>query len=47
MRRVRNDTHYPDVDRRSASPDDLAQAVPAVAAMIDRARALVDHMPPY
>jgi hypothetical protein len=47
MRRVRNDTQYPDLDRRSASPDDLAQAIPAVAAMIDRARALVDHMPPY
>ena len=47
MRRLRNDTQYPDIDRPVATSDDLAQAVPAVQAIIDRAEALVAHMPPF
>jgi len=47
MRRLRNDTQYPDIDRRSATSDDLAQAVVAANAIVDRAELLVAHMPPF
>lgn len=47
MRRLRNDTQYPDVDRPSVTVDDLGQALPAARAIVDRAEALLPHMPPY
>lgn len=47
MRRLRNDTQYPDLDRPTAAADDVAQAIPAAQAILDRARVLLDHMPPY
>ena len=47
MRRLRNDTQYPDVDRPSASTDDVDQAIPAAKAIVDRASRLVEAMPPY
>lgn len=47
MRRLRNDTQYPDIDRPSASVDDVDQAIPAARAIVDRAARLVEVMPPY
>jgi hypothetical protein len=47
MRRLRNDTQYPDVHRPSASVDDVDQAVPAAQAIVDRATTLIEAMPPY
>lgn len=47
MRRLRNDTQYPDIDRPSATADDLAQGRPAAHAIIERAHALLPHMPPF
>ncbi|TFD73268.1 HEPN domain-containing protein [Cryobacterium fucosi] len=47
MRRLRNDTQYPDVDRPSASFDDVDQAIPAAQAIVNRAARLVEAMPPY
>ena len=47
MRQLRNDTQYPDIDRPSASVDDLTQGIPAAKAIIDRAEVLIAHMPPF
>ena len=47
MRRLRNDTQYPDIDRPSASGNDVDQAIPAAKAIVDRATRLVEVMPPY
>lgn len=47
MRRLRNDTQYPDVGRPSATADDVDQAIPAARAIVDRAARLIDLMPPY
>jgi HEPN domain-containing protein len=47
MRRLRNDTQYPDLDRPSASSDDVDQAIPAARAIVERARLLLEAMPPY
>jgi hypothetical protein len=47
MRRLRNDTQYPDADRPTAGADDLEQAIPATRAIIDRAETLMPHMPPF
>lgn len=47
MRRLRNDTQYPDADRPIAATDDVMQAIPAAQAIRDRAALLLDHMPPY
>lgn len=47
MRRLRNETQYPDVDKPTASLDDVDQAIPAAQAIIDRAERLVEIMPPY
>lgn len=47
MRRLRNDTQYPDVDRPTATEDDLSQALPAARAIVDRAATVVPHMPPF
>lgn len=47
MRRLRNDTQYPDLDRPTAAADDVAQAIPAAQAILARASKLLDHMPPY
>lgn len=47
MRRLRNDTQYPDVDRPSANVDDVDQALPAARAIVDRATLLIAVMPPY
>ncbi|MBN9376101.1 MAG: HEPN domain-containing protein [Cellulomonas sp.] len=47
MRRLRNDTQYPDADRPTAVADDVAQAIPAAQAILERAALLLDHMPPY
>lgn len=47
MRRLRNDTQYPNIDRPSASVDDVDQAVSAAWAIVDRAAQLIEAMPPY
>ena len=47
MRRLRNDTQYPDIDRPSAGVDDVDQAIPAAKAIVERAMRLVDIMPSY
>lgn len=47
MRKLRNDTQYPDVDRPTAAADDLDQALPAVHVIIDRAERLIPHMPAF
>ncbi|MDR3068433.1 MAG: HEPN domain-containing protein [Cellulomonas sp.] len=47
MRRLRNDTQYPDFDRPSATSDDLVQATLAADAIVGRAETLVVHMPPF
>ena len=47
MRRLRNDTQYPDLDRPTAAADDGGQAIPAAQAILERAALLLDHMPPY
>ncbi|TFD24240.1 HEPN domain-containing protein [Cryobacterium sp. TMS1-13-1] len=47
MRRLRNSTPYPDLDRPSASVDDVDQAVPAARAIVDRAVRLIELMPAY
>lgn len=47
MRRLRNETQYPDVDRPSASVDDVDQAIPAARAIVHRATRLIELMPPY
>lgn len=47
MRRLRNDTQYPNADRPTAVSDDVAQAIPAAEAILERAAVLLDHMPAY
>jgi hypothetical protein len=47
MRRLRNDTQYPSEDKPVATVDDLAQAIPAAESIIDRAEALLPHMPAF
>ena len=47
MRRLRNDTQYPNIDRPAASADDVDQAIPAAKAIVDRVSRLVEVMPPY
>ena len=47
MRRLRNDTQYPDTDRPPASADDVDQAIPSAQAIVDRTTQLVEVMPPY
>lgn len=47
MRRLRNDTQYPDIGRASATVDDVDQAIPAAQAIVDRAAGLIELMPPY
>lgn len=47
MRRLRNNTQYPDVDKPTASTDDVKQAIPAARTIIERVEQLLDVMPPY
>lgn len=47
MRRLRNDTQYPDVDRPTATSDDLDQALAAARAIVERAVTLIPHMPAF
>lgn len=47
MRRLRNDTQYPDVGRPCATIDDVDQAIPAARAIVNRAARLIDVMPAY
>lgn len=47
MRRLRHDTQDPDADRPSVGRADLTEALPAARAIIDRAEALLPHMPPF
>jgi hypothetical protein len=47
MRRLRNETQYPAVDRPPASADDVDQAVPAATAIVSRATRLIELMPTY
>jgi hypothetical protein len=47
MRRLRNTTEYPDLDRPVATLDDVREALPATAVIIDLARDILDQMPPY
>ena len=47
MRRLRNDTQYPNPDSASAAVDDVDQAIPAAQAIVDRVVHVFDVMPPY
>lgn len=47
MRRLRNDSQYPDADHPVAVAEDVAEAVPAAREIVDRAEQLLDAMPPY
>lgn len=47
MRKLRNDTQYPDVDRAAAGIDDFNEALPAAQRIVDRATKIVAVMPPY
>jgi hypothetical protein len=47
MRRLRNETQYPDAERPLAVAADVIQAIPAAQAIVDRAALILDHMPPY
>jgi hypothetical protein len=47
MRRLRNDTAYPDFRRAMASYDDVEQALVASTQIIARSETLVGVMPPY
>ncbi|MDR1213070.1 MAG: HEPN domain-containing protein [Propionibacteriaceae bacterium] len=47
MRRLRNETQYPDAERPVAVADDVVQAIPAAQAILDRTALLFDHMPSY
>lgn len=47
MRRLRNDTQYPEADRPTAVADDVTQAIPAAHDILERTAVLLDHMPPY
>jgi len=47
MRRLRNDTQYPNPDSASAAIDDVDQAIPAARAIVDRVAQVLDLMPPY
>jgi hypothetical protein len=47
MRRLRNDTVYPDFSRAMATRDDVEQALHASTQIIARAEVLVGVMPPY
>lgn len=47
MRRLRNDTQYPNAERPVAASDDVVQAIPAARAIVDRAETLIGVMPPY
>jgi hypothetical protein len=47
MRRLRNDTTYPDFRRALASEDDVDQALEASEEIIARSQALIRVLPPY
>lgn len=47
MRRLRNDTAYPDFSRALATQDDVGQALHVSAKIIARSEVLVGVMPPY
>ena len=47
MRRLRNDTEYPDGRRQVADASDVEEAVPVARQFIDLATRLLDEMPVY
>lgn len=47
MRRLRNNTQYPDIDKPTASTDDVNQAIPAARTIFEQVTQLLDVMPPY
>lgn len=47
MRRLRNETQYPSAEYPTASANDLVQALPVAETIVDRAAALLPHMPPF
>ncbi len=47
MRPLRNHTEYPTPDHPTAQPQDVDEAIPAAAAMIDAAARVLDQMPTY
>jgi hypothetical protein len=47
MRPLRKHTDYPSPEHPVAQSDDVAEATPAVVAMIDAADRLLDQMPTY
>jgi hypothetical protein len=47
MRPLRNHTQYPAPEHPVASAADVAEAIPAAAAMIDAAAKVIDQMPAY
>lgn len=47
MRRLRNSTEYPDLDKPIANDADLAEALPAAQKILDAARTMLDRMPAY
>lgn len=47
MRRLRNTTEYPDAESPVANADDVYEAVPSAAKIIETARTVLDQMPVY
>lgn len=47
MRRLRNDTEYPDGERQTADANDVAEALPAARRIVDAARTVLDELPLY
>ena len=47
MRPLRNHTEYPSTDHPTATVDDVKEALPAAAAIIDAAAKVIDQMPAY
>lgn len=47
MRRLRNTTEYPDLDKPMAEEQDLQEAIPSAEAIIAAIRTVIDSMPVY
>jgi hypothetical protein len=47
MRPLRNHTEYPSPDHPVAQADDVTEAIPATAVMIDTATKVIAQMPTY
>lgn len=47
MRRLRNSTEYPDLEKPIANKADLGEAIPAAMKILELARSVLDRMPVY